>query len=333
MRTICLLCTLCAACASPRAYLPEIRDAWSAEAGGLGLRVVRSGDLDPARARDPDRAMRNTVALAGRYLARERGTGSNRRYVRALLACAYLARGETRLARMALAADQPAQGNLLSRENRVVRAVHYAVGACRGVQARGALEEMFSGRLAVVDFVEEFGSYVGIAIPGPDDPGRKRVLANAVEDLERSCFGPASSAPEARRGDLRRLASEQIYNESAALLVALTPIPADAEPSAVEIWLAAVCANLFVDYAYLIRDMLPVPLNGEQKQWQREQVRPTYAGARKLVERFLSPGEIGTILPQATPRDVTGPGRAYARHLYGRLLDAEIVVLGWISTR
>jgi hypothetical protein len=326
-----------AACASTRVSTHDLAAAFDADFRRLRLRVVSKRDLDPARAANARGAMLSTARKAEQYIARSRGTRANRDYAKALLACALLAQGKSALAAEQMREVKVWQEDLLSEENRVTRAVQFAVDACRGVAARAALEEMFAGELGVEEFIVEFGSFLAIQLPPPDEPVRAELLADAAERLRGACFpvpeGGALEETRVERGrtELRRLAGELIYNEAAALFEVLPR--SGASPSiAVEHWLASVALNLCVVYAYLMPDLLPVRLTEDQKEWQREHAIPVYENARRLNRTFLSGDTWKEIAPEANPRE-TASREEFFRHMYARLLDSQIVVVGWISTR
>jgi hypothetical protein len=326
---LCAFGLLAAACTTltvrdvERRFATDLDAAW--------LRVPDKDDLDPARAANAPNVMRDTEKLAVEQVARQ---GSKRSrtadYSRALLACCYLAQGDTAGARAAMEGIQTRRQDELTRENAVVYATVHAVDVCHGVRARAALDKMLSGEMAIEEFVPEWGYYVGINLPLPTNPNREKLARLAASRIRSSCFGTEHA--ETGRTELKRLVAEYIYNEAASLLVMLPP-PNPGPGGEIERWLATVAVGSFVTYSYLMPDILAYELTAEQKQWQREQITPVYARAREAAGHFLSASERRAIEKGGLRvKDIRNNDDAY-RALYAALLRAETDVIGWISTR
>jgi hypothetical protein len=315
----------------------DVEEAFADDYAALELRVPTPTDLNPARAAKPADAMRRTEALAREYLAERAGRDDIRRdYVSALLACCLLAQGRTVEARAAVEPLGPRTDHLLARERAVAAAARSLVGACRAIDARRAVARLGAGELEVAAFARHFGSLAGIDVPSPDAPGYEDLLAQAVTRLRGQCLPfsdePAEVARAARgRAELRRVVGEQLYNEAAALLSVLPPPNPRAE-GAVEKWLAGSGIGLFIAYARVMPDLLPPSLSDAQKQWQLEQVQPLYLRVKAMAAHLLSKDERMRIPPEAQPH-ATPTHDEYYRHLYARLLDAEIAATAWIATR
>jgi hypothetical protein len=297
------------------------------------LRVPDPQNLDPAVAANAPNVMRETEKIAVEQVARQGGKHSRTAdYSRALLACCYLAQGDTAGARTAMAdihIQTPRQDEL-TRENAVIYATSHAVDVCHGVKARAELDRMFAGKLSIEEFVPRWGYYVGINLPPPTNPNREKLIKLAVSRIRSSCF----ETPEAEKGrtELRRLVAEYIYNEAASLLVMLPP-PNPAPGGEIERWLAGVAVGSFVTYSYLMPDILAYPLTAEQKQWQREQIVPVYKRAKEAAGHFLSAADRRNIEKGGLRvKDIRNNDDAH-RALYAALLRAETDVIGWISTR
>jgi len=299
------------------------------------------GDLDPARAANAPDVMKETEATATAYLAAHppRRDASGQLvadaaidYVRAHLCCALLAQGRVEEGYEAARDIRPLRArNLVDRRIALREAASYLAGLCRAILARAALEEMFEGRMAIEEFVRRHGGFVGIQLPGRDSPDYEKVLALEAGKVRSYCF-TGTMTPERvqyHRGELRRMASEQIHNESAALINSLpepaAPGEAD-ETAALELWLAKVAVGSAVIHRYLIEDLLPSSLSNAQKEWQREIAYSYFRRAEELCDRFLD-AETRERIPQtwetSTPEE----------ELYAQLLRARETVLAWITLR
>jgi len=326
---LCALGLLATACTTLTAQ--DVERQFAADLDATWLRVPDPGDLDPARAANAPNVLRETEKLAVEQVARQGGKRSRiADYSRALLACCYLAQGDSAGARTTMEGIQTRRQDELTRENAVIYATVHAVDVCHGVKARAAVDRMLSGELAVEEFVPRWGYYVGINLPPPSSPHREKLAKLAVSRIRSSCFGTAEA--ERGRTELKRLVAEYIYNEAASLLVMLPP-PNPGPGGEIERWLAGVAVGSFVTYSYLMPDILAFPLTAEQKQWQREQITPVYKRARAAAGHFLSAEERRAIEKGGLRvKDIRSNDDAH-RALYAALLRAETDVIGWISTR
>ncbi len=322
---------LLAACASTQVTVFDVEDAFEADLAGLGLRVPSRNDLDPARCSDAPLVFAKTTAWARRYLATDSGSSLNRRFVSALLACACLARGHQDAARDAMLWIHEGPEEQTSRENRVSAATMHAVGAVRGILAREGLDATLAGAMTPLEYVSRYGWSVGISLPAREDPGYGQVLDREVLAIQRIC-GPESEENAARQDDLRRLASEHVYNEAASLLVACQLPGEGRELSAPERWLAIVALNVAVVHGQLMEDLVPYPLSDAQKQWQKEQLLPFYERAKALAGHFLTDADRALVSPEARQGPSETQNNSF-HYLYARLLDSEIAAIGWIETR
>lgn len=326
---LCALVLLATGCAT--LTVQDVERQFAADLEAAWLRVPAPDDLDPARAANAPNVLRETEKLAVEQVARQGGKRSRTAdYSRALLACCYLAQGDTRSARETMHGIRTQRQEELTRENAVVYATAHAVDVCHGVRARTALDKMLAGEMGVEEFVARWGYYVGINLPPETSPHREKLAKLAASRIRSSCF----DTDEAERGrtELRRLIAEYIYNEAASLLVMLPP-PSPGPGGEIERWLATVAVGSFVTYSYLMPDILAWPLTAEQKQWQREQIAPVYRRAREAAGHFLSASQRRAIEKGGLRvKDIRDNRDAY-RALYAALLRAETDVIGWISTR
>jgi len=232
---------------------------------------------------------------------------------------------------------QPQRDSNLSRERRIVYATVYAVGACRAIAARENFVAVCAGEADLEDWVEEYGSFVGIDLPDPKAPSYDELLARGMEQIRARCqpVDPADEREMARiergRAEVRRAIGEHMYNEAAAMLVMLKR-PGDDSEAAAERWLATVAVGLFIVYAQIMPDLLPAKLDREQKRWQRRQAMSVYDRLRRVCDWFIPTAEREEIVPTSIARTVEDRDEFY-RYLYARLLDAEVTVIGWITTR
>jgi hypothetical protein len=302
---------LCVACASGGPYVPDVQHQFTKEYAEIAVEVPSKEELSPWRASE---AMTGTLHAASAYLDRASLFSTHVRYVRSLKACAHLLRGETDSAWILVEPHKPPLVYLLSHENGIVEATIHAVDACRALQARIALDDLFEGRLDPRAFVERYGFSIGIWLPPKGRTARDRLLDEETERIRTRCIIDIPGDPHGMervatgRRNLRQQISEQIYNDAAALLGAL-PEKRCAETE----WLAALAVSLFIVHGYLMPDLLPVKLREEQKQWQRELAYSVYAQAKEAASNYLR-------------------GEKYALMRY-RLDAAEMNTIGWISTR
>ena len=313
-------------CRTSRVFVPDVVDSFGTELALVELRTPQRIALDPTRAANADRAMRRTLKLAERYLARNED-GVNARFVRALAACCELIQGQPVAARDRMRGIQPLSIDKLSRENAFITATAHAVGAARSLEAFTAVEQMLDETMPIERFVLDWGSFAGIVLPNKDAEGYEFYRDRAIEEVRRNCFEVEEKYRERNRSLLRGAIAEQIYNESAAMLVVMQE---SSEPP--ERWLTHVVLGLFVGYAKLMPDLLPADLSEEQKQWQREQAFGAYNRCKRLARNLLSKEELEKISDSPAWKPTPNQQDAH-RQLYAQLLDAEIVVMGYISTR
>jgi len=294
-------------------YAPDVAERFAQDFSHVRLRIPEeNGDLDPARAEAAD--MTGTIELAREDLRDDPGTSMHARYVRALLACAHLMRGETEQARRVVEGIKPNRDTRLVHEHQVINAALHAVSVSRSFQARRALGEVFQERLPIEAFLRRFASFAAIELPAPIAPAYDRMLGLAVERLRAECFLEVAGDPRAmesvhkRRAGLLRVLGEQIYNDTAALLVSL---PEDASAEAE--WLSFLGVTTFVAYGRVFHEIVPMSLGLGQKQWQLEQADGMIQRAKKTAKRL------------------------HGRAIYGRfekpLFQAEVEIRGWIETR
>jgi hypothetical protein len=302
---------LFAACASGGPYAPDVQSQFAREYAALAVAVPSKESLSPWKASE---AMAGTLRTAAAYLERASLFSTYARYVRSLQACAHLLRGETDSAWALVESHKPSLLYLLSHENGVVEATIHAVDACRALDARIALDDLFEGRIDPRAFVERYGFSIGVWLPPEGRAARKRLLSEEAELIRTRCIIDIPGDPRGMervatgRRDLRQQISEQIYNDAASLLGAL-PERRCAETEC----LAALAVSLFIVHGYLMPDLLPVKLRQEQKQWQRELAFSVYAQAKEAASNYLQ-------------------DEKYTLMRY-RLDAAEMNTIGWISTR
>jgi hypothetical protein len=305
-----LLPLLLTACQSITAVDVERR--FAQDFAGVRLRIPTKEDLDPARNAGGD--MWATVALARDYLAADPGASMQARYVRALLACALLMRGQSDDARAVMLDVRPRRELALTRENQVINATVHTVSACRAVQARNALESLLRRELAVDEFVRSFGSFVGVQLPDPATPDYENMLRAAAARIRGSCFVEVPGDPREmeethdQRTELHRAIGEQLYNDMAALLNALPD-----RHDAVGEWLHLVAVNSFLTFSRLYHEVVPMSLSPAQKQWQLEQTDGMFQRSQAAAARL--------------------EGRALYRELPRHLRNAQLEIRGWIETR
>jgi hypothetical protein len=326
---LCALGLLATACTT--VTVRDVERQFRTDLEATWLRIPDPKNLDPARAANAPNVLRETEKLAVEQVARQGGKRSRTAdYSRALLACCYLAQGDTAAARTTMAGIKTVRQDELTRENAVIYATSHAVDVCHGVKARAALDRMLAGELTVEEFVPRWGYYVGINLPPPTSVHREKLAKLAASRIRSSCFD--TDQAEQGRTELRRLVAEYIYNEAASLLVMLPP-PRAGPTGEIERWLATVAVGSFVTYSYLMPDILAYPLTAAQKQWQREQITPVYERAKEASSHFLSPARRRAIEKGGLRvKDIRNNEDAY-RALYAALLRAETDVIGWISTR
>ncbi len=293
-------------------YSPDVAARFAEDFEQVRLRIPKKADLDPARADAAD--MTDTIGLAREYLRDDPGTSMHARYVRALLACAHLMRSETEEARRVMEGIKPNRDLGLVHEHRVINAAIHAVSACRAFQARRALIDLLEERVTIEAFVKSYGSFVAISLPDPVAPAYDQMLGTAVERLRAECFMEVAGDPRemenvhAQRAAMRRLVGEQVYNDTASLLVSL-PEAASSETE----WLSFLGVTAFIAYGKIFHEIVPMSLGPRQKQWQLEQADGMIQRAKKTARRLA--------------------GRAIYAQLGKHLFHTEVEIRGWIETR
>ena len=311
-----MLLPLCLLAACQAVHVDDVARAFDREYHAVRLRFPDKADLSPARADGP--RMEQTENLARAYLETADPGSAHGQYVRSLLACALLMRGETRAASQVMAGIVPRdERHIISHRNAVTRAVFRTVAACRSVEARQAIDAMIRRDMEVEEYVQRYGRFVGIYLPSPSTVDFDKILARESRVIRQMCFAKVSGDPRAMerisegRTEVHRLLAEQIYNDAAALLVQL---PSDDSPESE--WVNFVAASLILVYGEIFGELVPMDLRRDQKEWQLEQMVPVFDRAEKVVAR-LGASERHEI---------------YAR-LPRRMQRARIGVRGWIETR
>lgn len=313
-RAALLVAVLATACKS--VYPPDVAASFSREFARARLRLIDKRDISPARVEGE--AMVDTVRLARLYLEESDGDTISGQYVRALLACAYLMRGENLEASSLMRGIRPEQEYRVTHENAVKIATLYAVQACRAVEARRALDDLFAQDLETEDFIRRYGTFVGIRLPDPEAPSYPVVLEREAMILREATYIELAGDPRAMerlhesRTEYHRLVGEQVYNDAASLINRL-PERAGADTE----WLQFLAVNLLLVYAELFDEVVPMSLSRAQKEWQLEQIDGYLQRAKRLVDKL-----------QEAP---THP-YVYDR-LPIRVRDAELEIRGWIETR
>ncbi len=293
-------------------YAPDVAERFEQDFREVRLRIPDKADLNPARAAAGD--MADTIAIGREYLDRDPGSSMHTRYVRALLACAHLIRGETTEAHAVMHGIKPHRNIDLAHENRVINATIYAVSVCRSLRAREALGDLFEGHPDVSEFVARYGSFFAIQLPDPVAPAYREMLGTAVGRLRAECFMEVSGDPiemetvHKKRATMRRIVGEQVYNDAASLLVTL-PSGESAEAE----WLGYVGVSTFVSYGKIFNEVVPMSLGPRQKQWQLEQADGLFQTVKKRAALLK--------------------GRAIYQDLAPHIRNAEIEIRGWIETR
>jgi len=320
-------------------HVTDVAGAFAQEWPDVVVRVPTGEALEPWPVVAPPRAMERTVALGRAYLARWPATGRSGRAVRAMLATALLLRGEIDAAVEALEPVHVGVEEVEIPRNEMVRAAVHAVGTCRALQGRLAVDDLLAGRYEPELFVERWGARVGIRLPPEGNPSRDEEILREADQLRRWALrggdAPTGEQPsvERARQELRRLATENLYDEAAALMAAL---PAegrgyDAEGDAQ----AALACAMFVALGYLSDDLFPERLMAEQKQWQREQVISAYEAARETAARFLTPEQRQAVDDAVNPWLAAAPASRTPAFqvLYARLYDAQLRTIAAIEVR
>ncbi len=310
---------------------------FAADESGLTMQAPSGDSLNPALAAAPDPAMEKTTRMAETYVKSLERDDTKARYARALYACALMARGETDRAQAVMDSITPERDSNLSRDNAVIHATGYAVAACRCIDAYEAFVSVCESGGDLTQWVQKYGSFAGIDLPDADHENYQPLLERGVEQLRSRCFAVngnderEDARVERGRSGVRRLIGEQLYNEAASMLVVLKQ-PGTDTAAAPERWLATVAVGFFIVYARVIPDLLPAKLNREQKRWQRRQAMSVYDRCRRICGWFIPEAEREEIIPTSIARDIANRDEFY-RYLYARLLDAEVAVVGWITTR
>jgi hypothetical protein len=327
-RAISLGALLLAACTSVR--VSDVERAFADEAGRLVPRLPATDDASPARAAEPRGAMRETERLARSYIERRGGEGIAGRYVTAMLACSLLAQDRAADARAVVLKMRARREEEIARRNVVADAAQHAVGACRALGARRALEEVFAGERPPIEFLKEYGSFIAVRLP----PGNEAVLRYEAEKLRITCIEGAGVDPgalrELNRRRLRHRVAGTAYDEMVSLLVTLEPPPPE-RAGEVERWLATVGLGLLVVYGQtLLPDLLPERMNAEARAWEREQFTAAFDHGRKVAAYLLPGEELAAIRPGGAPGEIRTRDDAY-RALYAAMLTAEVAAGGWVQ--
>jgi hypothetical protein len=305
----------------------------------LRLRVPVPDDPDAGAATGAPHVMQRTVALSERYLRAYTSESTARRYVRSLLATALLLQGESERAHHAIADIPHDQANLLSRQNRVIQATRHAASAYLALRARLRFEDFLDGRIDGQEFLANYAGLVGIDLPERASPLYDPELHDHAIAFERSCRMEIEGDPRelervsSHRRRYRAMLAEQIYNDAAALLVALPPL--DGEEWEIDEWYGVTVANLFSTCSIYVDDLLPHEINEEQKQWQREHAFSAFQRVKTAAAIRFLPEEVRLRLDEERPvTPIPVRNRAdYHRRVYQRLLYAENDVLDHISFR
>jgi len=333
-----LLFLLLASCADT-VYLRDVQDSFRTEHAALRFDLPTQEDVRPLQFHPPHPPMNGTVQLAERFLD-QGGQGTlNTDYVSALLACCYLAQwriddayevGHDLL-------EPPVSAPELERA--VIDQIGWAISACRALQGRLAIEEMLRTEAGLVDFIEVYGDFVGYILPrnkhARDYGG---VLEGYVLQLQRDLFparpwGPRKLERRKRKiTDMRRLLSEQVYNDAATLLKRLRARTRE-HPHETDAFFAATLSGLYITLALLSEDLVPrMKMEPAQKQWLREQALSTYEAARATADAYLDRRAMPELETGELPKPYATPEECY-RRLYARLFVAEREVQGWITIR
>lgn len=328
---------LVAACAGGRPYSRDVARAFADDLATVRMRSPAQGNLSVGCVEPAEDAMSGTLRTGRAFLERHSPDSTSGRYVRALLACAHLARGEVEQAQVIVQGIPHPMQHRLSYPNAFVQAALHAVSACRSIEGRMALEEFFEGRLSARRFLEQYDTRVGIDLPPMSAEDHERELQTNARDLERRCIPRLAGDPralervDASRVLLRQKLAEQIYNDAAALLGSIPQSESRFVPAEVA-WLIALTASVFVVEGLNHGDVLPAPLDPQQKQWQLEQISSAFAHVKLEMGRLLDEETRKEIEASGAPADVEDLQASY-RMLYARLLQMEQQVVGWIATR
>ncbi len=280
-----------AGCAS----LPTEEDVALSFLTELSLSVIPIPDdpfVSPAPVRNADQVMTDTISMGEQLLAARHPNLGDSRYLRTLLACAYLAKGDTKTARERIRGFRARVDPSFSRDERLTDSLRYAITGCRAIHVRTVLEGVFEEQSGMADFVRRYGSFVGCELPSPDAEDYEVLVQSNTKTLERICFIEIAGDPHEMevaakaRGELRRLLAEQIYNDAAALFQRLPDPDPEAQDGA-DIWLAAVGAALFINYSRSLDDVVPERLSAEQKKWHQELALAMFKRARTGSRRLL----------------------------------------------
>jgi hypothetical protein len=286
-----LLFALVAGCAS----LPTEGDIALSFRTELALSVIPIPDdplVSPAPVRNAGEVMTDTIAMGEQLLAARRPDPQDSRYLRTLLSCAYLAKGDTEAARERIRGFRPRVVPGFSRDEKLTDSLRYAITGCRAIFVRSILEEVLEEQSGMKAFVRQYGSFVGCDLPSRDAEDYEEFVELNTKKLEKTCFVELAGDPHqmevaARaRGDLRRLLAEQIYNDAAAIFQRLPDPDPEAQDGA-DIWLAAVGAALFVNYSLSLDDVVPDNMSMEQKKWHQELALAMFKRAREGSRRLL----------------------------------------------
>jgi hypothetical protein len=305
---------LLAACAARP--LREVEALFAEEQAAAPFVVPEDAVTSPARAANGAEAMRRTARRARRFLLHECETHEQELLARALLACAHLIRGETREAEACVAAPGPQIEPGGDRAARLFAAARHAVSACLALEARRDLDAFLRGEIDAAEYLHRHA-----ALADEADPARfaERLFSDPPGDprgLER--------VAEGRRALRARLAA-QLYDDAAALLVALERTPSPPPPP--ESWLVAVAAGLLVVHAKQLPDLLPHGIGDAHREWLGRQTASAYLAAERLLRSIAFEDE------RAPPGAAGASWEARKRALLARLRLARREAMGWIQAR
>jgi len=329
---------LLAGCAT-QVSLHDVTDAFRRDHEALCFDVPTEEDPRPLQFLAPAPPMAHATATAEKFLEQRNQGVLNANYARALLACSYVAQWKVDEAYALLPQMVEPPGSAPELERAVIDQVPWLVSACRAMQGRLALEDLVRTEEGLVEFVETFGNYVGYILPR-NKHARNYVsaLERHVLDLQGQCFpdrpwGPRKLERRTRKlADMRRLLTEQIYNDSATLLKRLRGRTRE-QPHETDAFFAASLSGLYITLALLSEDLVPrMKMVPAQKQWLREQALSTYEAARQTADAYVDRRAMPELEDGYLPKAHGTPEECY-RRLYARLYIAQKEVQGWITIR
>lgn len=334
MRLLALL--LLGGCAAP-VTVHDVERGFRADLAELRPAPATSKDIRPLRMEN-ETPMRRTIDAAERYLELHSRDDLDRRFVRALLACSYLARGRFEDARDITRRLVVPGPNAPVRARATIEQVRWLAGACHAMEGRLELDRVLERGEGIVDYLEEYGALVGYTLPLPHEKDYLNYLERYTLDLRAVLFAPEPRSPRQlearikRIGELRRSLAELVYNDAAALKSAM-PRPGSPEAGWTTEFFSLALSSLYVTLSYLSDDLVPrVRMEEAQKQWLREQALSSYEAVRDLARHYLPPERLAALETGLVPRAHTTPTECRER-LYARLYVAQKEVLAWITIR